>query len=55
MQVCGVDVPPEDRDFVRLYPELDPMLVSRQGATPVTITFVTRISAILNQADWSSF
>jgi hypothetical protein len=31
LQVCGVDVPLEDRDFVRLYPQLDPMLVSRQG------------------------
>jgi hypothetical protein len=31
LQVCGVDVPLEDRDYVRLYPKLDPMLVSRQG------------------------
>lgn len=30
IKVCGVDVPPEDRDFVRLYPHLDPMLVSRE-------------------------
>ena len=30
-QVCGVDVPPEDRGFVRLFPELDPNLVSRKA------------------------
>ena len=28
IKVCGADIPPEDRGFVRLFPQLDPRLLS---------------------------
>jgi len=27
IKVCGADIPPEDRGFVRLFPQLDPRLL----------------------------
>jgi hypothetical protein len=46
LEVCGVDVPPEDRDFVGLYPQLDPRLVSRQELA-YSIYSIVLVSALI--------